>query len=755
MLPSIQSVASRHGSPNRQHKRSSSSGGFFEEPVVPIPMAKECTESTESSQTRNHPSGQKSRYVAEGMNGSATNDGRKPTRVKLKKALSPNHKPSHFFVRTAGGMSVSVPELSPEVNMSVKDQINFIPSDPVPQLDGNSLSQNESPSVEGASKNETNRAQTYLPLSVELVAGRGQTSMPSDGNKNSGSGAKVRSLPPSHTLAMSASLIKSYFSSGPEKQQSKSAGSTPDTETSVKTKMIGLWNNVKYGWTVNLKTNFSRDAPVYLLGRVYHKSFGDMENSEEELEQHGIEAFKKHFHSLIWCTYRRQFPTLQNSTLTTDCGWGCMLRSGQMMLAHALIRHFLTREWRYDKHVTDGPEEEIHRSIVRWLGDSPSPDCPLSLHNLVHFGHKLGKKAGDWYGPASVAYIFKEAVEMGSKYIKDLQRICIYVAQDCAVYIQDVLDLCSTSCLCNKGKLTQTAKEAEAWRLRMRQMGKSGRNYLDQSSQWGHVESSGRDSNRVNGQENHMNGTKREGQNEKLSSENLAGDMARVNAGAASLLDENHYLSFRDLERVKHLNSSAGHKDVKKLPEKGTSNACPECDNWRSVLIMVPVRLGGEGLNPIYESCLYALFTHDLCIGIIGGRPKHSLYFVGFQEESLIHLDPHLCQDAVMVTQPVFPVSSYHCSSPRKMALSRMDPSATLGFYCHSRTDFLRLMEELPEILTPKQPGFDYPIFEFVDGRCEDTDACTRQVSTEDQMAASLPRDTPLLPQDSEEFVFL
>lgn len=247
MLPSIQSVASRHGSPSRQHKRSSSSGGFFEEPVVPIPMAKECTESTESSQTRNHLSGQRPRYVAEGVNGSVTSDGRKPTRVKLKKALSPNQKPSHFYVRTAGGMSVSVPELAPEVNMSVKDHIDFVPSDPVPQLDGNSISQNEGPSVEAALKNQTNRSQTYLPLSVELVAGRGQTSMPSDGNKNNSSGAKVKSLPPSHTLAMSASLIKSYFSSGPEKQQSKSAGSTPDTETSVKTKMIGLWNNVKYG----------------------------------------------------------------------------------------------------------------------------------------------------------------------------------------------------------------------------------------------------------------------------------------------------------------------------------------------------------------------------------------------------------------------------------------------------------------------------------------------------------------------------
>lgn len=44
----------------------------------------------------------------------------------------------------------------------------------------------------------------------------------------------------------------------------------------VKNKIKSLWNNVRYGWTVRLKTNFSVSSAIVLLGRWYfHKDSGE------------------------------------------------------------------------------------------------------------------------------------------------------------------------------------------------------------------------------------------------------------------------------------------------------------------------------------------------------------------------------------------------------------------------------------------------------------------------------------------------
>lgn len=56
-------------------------------------------------------------------------------------------------------------------------------------------------------------------------------------------------------------------------------------------------------------------------------------------------------------------------------------------------------------------------------------------------------------------------------------------------------------------------------------------------------------------------------------------------------------------------------------------------NRWKSLILLIPVRLGAEKFNSIYSPCLTTLFSIKECIGIIGGRPKHSLYFVGYQGE--------------------------------------------------------------------------------------------------------------------------
>ncbi|XP_064607333.1 cysteine protease ATG4C-like [Liolophura sinensis] len=434
----------------------------------------------------------------------------------------------------------------------------------------------------------------------------------------------------------------------------------------VKTKLMSMWNNMKYGWTIKTKTQFRFDSPIYLLGKCYHIRKEEDVETDAHLPQHHrpthpqlsyrmteMEAFKRDFTSRLWFTYRRDFPQLPHSSLTTDCGWGCMLRSGQMMLAQAFIDHFLSRDWRLFNHQTK-EQQLYHKQIIRWFSDFPSDQSPFSIHALVQLGEKTGKRPGDWYGPASVAHILKEAISKAYEYQPILNDIAIYVSQDCTVYKQDILDLCA---------------------------------------------------------------------NRRRSS-------TRLSCSTDS-------------------------------PTSPQPFVCAEQDWKRGVIILIPVRLGSDALNPVYIPCLKSLLTQDCCLGIIGGKPRHSLYFIGWQEDKLIHLDPHYCQDVIDTKSRDFNIATFHCMSPRKMSFNKMDPSCTIGFYCKSKEDFNKFIEQTEEmVLEPKYKGL-YPMFIFSEGSCSDInleglsikeDKLLRIRHVNTATINGKPRSRTI---ESEEFVFL
>ena len=90
------------------------------------------------------------------------------------------------------------------------------------------------------------------------------------------------------------------------------------------------------------------------------------------------------------------------SGFTSDTGWGCMIRSGQSMLANTLVMLQLGREWRL------GQREQEHKALLALFADAP--EAPFSIHKFVEHGAQAcGKHPGEWFGPSATAQCIQYA----------------------------------------------------------------------------------------------------------------------------------------------------------------------------------------------------------------------------------------------------------------------------------------------------------------------------------------------------------
>jgi len=414
------------------------------------------------------------------------------------------------------------------------------------------------------------------------------------------------------------------------------------------------------------------NATVWLLGRQY-----ELPDECDKL----VEDIR----SKLWITYRRNFPPLDaTARYTSDRGFGCMIRCGQMVLANALLCKNLGRDWRWSSGGLD-ENPEAYFKILKLFQDNIN--YPYSIHRIVHMGQRNeGKGIGEWFGPNTIAQALKK---LSYKYQQEHSMeketfISIDAALDNVVVIDEI-----------KSRF---------------------RGYSDD-------------------------------------------------------------------------------------PKEESDNSSVDLAQWVPGILFIQLRLGLTKINPLYFSALKKTFRFRNSLGIIGGRPNHALYLVGYTEDDIIYLDPHNTQqyidldeatassraqnvtdsDSVSVvnnetlqpyaqyedlgagdstdigskspntSQPAAPTSyqispdeTYHCSCPEKMAIDKLDPSLALCFYFDTEAEFDSWCNISEELLVKSEQA---PMFEITKSRPKDWDSSlisgtnAKSFSTEKSMQNSSDQD--------------
>ena len=105
----------------------------------------------------------------------------------------------------------------------------------------------------------------------------------------------------------------------------------------------------------------------------------------KSFNQKQLEDFRETLNKTIWFTYRKNMPEIETG-ITSDFGWGCLLRCLQMILIASLNELF--------------PEKNHIQLFL------DKPEALFSIHQLCYFKKALYDiSVTDWIGPFAASYI--------------------------------------------------------------------------------------------------------------------------------------------------------------------------------------------------------------------------------------------------------------------------------------------------------------------------------------------------------------
>ena len=187
---------------------------------------------------------------------------------------------------------------------------------------------------------------------------------------------------------------------------------------SFKTNLFNAKNTLTYN-IVNRGTNFDYFSFNYV--NIFNSSFY-LKNEE------GKKKFNEKIDKILYFSYRKNFPIQINyknkSEYTSDCGWGCTIRSSQMLFARAIYKIL-----KKTNSIKDSLKSTIYFFLDNPLNEKDLPlylndyyqkikselnlndqikkkiFSPFSIRNICNIGEIVEKTCGEWFSDVKLPII--------------------------------------------------------------------------------------------------------------------------------------------------------------------------------------------------------------------------------------------------------------------------------------------------------------------------------------------------------------
>ena len=437
---------------------------------------------------------------------------------------------------------------------------------------------------------------------------------------------------------------------------------------------LGIWNTIKKNisnakniLTFNLFSNTSKlDLGAQKEIKIFNKSF-----KPSSFEDNA--SLVKLLENIIWFSYRSDFDEIiyNNVCYTSDAGWGCILRAGQMILAQGISSIFKlnTLDEFMKEKIYLFLDKEIPVSTVKMTFESPlfynqdafekvepkvKPDFsilymliakkpkdikkitpPFSIRNICQMNPSLSKGAGVWFSNYDIVKIIKE-INVKTSALDVDNKVSIINFDDGVFYLDEIIKECFEQVEFNSIENT----------------------YEDSSC----IEKSIVDNHSI-----FLNGC-------------IDVDTQKKTVRCPDNMFEYNARLYRLVKKC---------------------------------IIFISVRHGGlQNIEEGMEDAVLKFFEFENNIGILGGKKSRALYFIGKCDRDLIFLDPHYVQKAVDVNEILYgdgiqtfkPQNIYHIN------VSEMSPIFTLGLVCRNTNEFTVMIQKIEKMIKTSKEN---PLFEF------------------------------------------